>query len=133
MERKLICPECHNEDHKAGARFCWVCGHGFSQDEQPTETAIMQKAIETYGEVHQMLIAIEEMAELIKELCKRYRGFDNLESIVEELADVGIVTDEMKLAFNCRNEAQSVREAKIRRLRSRIERTLAGEGDDTGE
>lgn len=35
----------------------------------------------------QLNIAIEEFAELTKEICKHKRGADNTESIVEEIAD----------------------------------------------
>ena len=116
-EEIKICPECGYDGNNARAKFCSVCGHGFPYF---NESGIMRSAISTYGDVHQMLIAIEEMAELIKELCKKYRGFDNLNNIVEELADVGIVADEMKILFDCEEDVQEIRRRKLDRLRRRI-------------
>ena len=48
------------------------------------DNATLKKAIETYGGLMQTIVAIEEMAELIKELCKQLRGRENLEEIAEE-------------------------------------------------
>jgi hypothetical protein len=58
---------------------------GFSGDE------ICRAALEAFGERAQMTMAIEEMSELAKELCKRCRGRDNVEAIAEEIADVEII------------------------------------------
>lgn len=59
---------------------------------------------------HQMTIWIEEMSELIKELCKRQRkGYftnENLEHTKEELIDVQICLDQMKTALNFQKEEQ---------------------------
>lgn len=85
--------------------------------EQSEELSVMRQAIEVYGDVHQMLIAIEEMAELIKEICKRYRGFENYEAIAEEIADVSVVTDELKLIFKCSHHVNAIRREKIHRLK----------------
>ena len=90
---KLICPACHNADHRPGAKFCWVCGYGFPLSRGRDEPYVLEKAIETFGPEHQQLVAIEEMSELQKELCKRYRGFENHEHIAEEIADVEIVLE----------------------------------------
>ena len=37
----------------------------------PWETAVCQRAVEAYGKEHQLIICMEEMAELTKELSKR--------------------------------------------------------------
>lgn len=41
-----------------------------------------------YGENKQVIVAMEECAELIKELSKHLRGKENLINISEEIADV---------------------------------------------
>ena len=51
--------------------------------------------IKTYGKESQINVAIEEMSELTKELCKSKRGFDNLDKIAEELADVQIMLHQL--------------------------------------
>lgn len=130
---KLVCPCCHNEDHKPGAQFCWVCGFWFPGSYVQDEAYVLRKAIETYGAEHQQLIAIEEMSELQKELCKQYRGFENREHIIEEIADVEIMLEQLVMLFHCRFEVNEVRYAKVERLRQRIieteqERGVAKEG-----
>ncbi len=53
----------------------------------------LEEAIEVYGEDLQKQVAIEEMAELTKEICKDFRGKDNREQIIEEIVDVYIVLE----------------------------------------
>lgn len=40
----------------------------------PWETAVCQRAVEAYGKEHQLIICMEEMAELTKELSKNLRA-----------------------------------------------------------
>lgn len=84
------------------------------KNEQPMtaqrEVAIMEAAIAKWGEPAQMIVAIEELSELQKALCKylrfadRYDG-DNpglgvlVNSIREEMADVSIMLSQMELIF----------------------------------
>lgn len=62
-------------------------------------TAIFKKAIETYGAETQLNVAIEEFSELIKEICKHKRGSDNIEAIIEEMADCYIMLKQMQMIF----------------------------------
>lgn len=52
-----------------------------------------------YGEGAQLLVAIEEMSELIKEIVKHSRGKGDKEHIAEELADVYVVLEYIKKIF----------------------------------
>lgn len=81
----------------------------------------LKRAIEEYGTLTQIIVAIEEMAELTKELCKQLRGRDNMEEIAEEIADVEIVLAEQKMLFDCAEMVKEFEAAKIRRLRERLE------------
>ena len=85
------------------------------------ENETLKKAIEVYGSLMQTIVAIEEMAELIKELCKQLRGRDNLEEIAEEIADVNITLAEQQLIFDCAEKVKGYEAAKIERLRERLE------------
>ena len=127
---KLVCPVCHNADHKPGAKFCWVCGYGFPLSRGRDEPYVLEKAIETFGPEHQQLVAIEEMSELQKELCKRYRGFENHEHIAEEIADVEIVLEQLMMMFQCKDEVRKTRAEKVERLWGRICKAK-GEVDET--
>lgn len=84
---------------------------------------IYRRAFDTYGRLAQMLVCMEEMAELQKELCKNTRGADNVEHIAEELADVQIMTEQMSLLFGCEGLAANYRQMKLERLRARLEET----------
>lgn len=90
------------------------------------ETAVCQRAVEAYGKEHQLIICMEEMAELTKELTKNLRGRRNLQDISEEVADVEIMLEQVKVIFDLKEEVSEAKEAKLLRLQKRIVR-------DTGE
>ena len=81
----------------------------------------IQEAIRLYGKEHQVYVAIEEMAELTKELIKEKRHYYNREQIIEELADVEIMMQQLCLIFKCSNEVVSMRRKKIEMLKQMIE------------
>ena len=60
---------------------------------------ILERAIETYGKDMQLNVAIEELSELIKEICKHKRGADNREAIIEEMADCYIMMEQLQIIF----------------------------------
>lgn len=61
---------------------------------------IIERAVEYYGVKNQLIVAIEELSELQKELCKCLRNQQSREHIVEELADVMIVIEQLREIFN---------------------------------
>lgn len=66
------------------------------------------KLIEKYGE-KQIIIAIEELSELQKELCKALRnlslcGHTDNKPIIEEWADVWIMLQQIKMFFDLNEE-----------------------------
>jgi len=82
---------------------------------------ILQDAIKHYGETMQQQVAIEEMAELTKELVKWARGdhsFERVAHVLEEIADVQIMLDQLKIIFGPTDGFEDV---KLRRLQQRIE------------
>ena len=81
---------------------------------------ICRAALEAFGERAQMTMAIEEMSELAKELCKRCRGRDNVEAIAEEIADVEIMLQQMVMMFDCAGQVETFRRYKLERLEKRI-------------
>lgn len=85
------------------------------------ERFILCKAIDTYGVDAQCKMAIEEMSELTKELCKYFRGADNDDYIAEEVADVRIMLDQLCIMFGIEIRAQRHRTEKLERLRRRLE------------
>ena len=77
---------------------------------------VYRKAIERFGKLMQITVAIEEMSELQKELCKVQRGKMNIDGIIEEIADVEIVMEQMRMIFNSDREIDRVKARKIERL-----------------
>lgn len=86
---------------------------------------ILKKAINTYGCNGQVDVCIEEMSELTKALIKdrRHNG-SNVEdwlNIIEEIADVKIMLEQMEMIFNCKDRVSEQIEYKINRLKERLE------------
>jgi len=82
---------------------------------------ILKKSAEHYDLDFHRYMAIEEMSELTKELCKNRRGKDNLEHIAEEIADVLITIDQLIICYNCEELVNTIRNMKINRLERRME------------
>ncbi|MEG0839583.1 MAG: hypothetical protein RSF33_07255 [Hydrogenoanaerobacterium sp.] len=87
---------------------------------------LLQKAISTYGINSQLDMAVEEMSELTKEICKRKRGKENRAEILEEIADVKIVLEQLKIIFCISDDdIERMVTSKLDRLRIRLERVTA--------
>jgi hypothetical protein len=56
---------------------------------------LYERAREVYGEETQIIVALEELSELQKELCKYLRGNNSSEGIAEEMADVIIMLEQL--------------------------------------
>lgn len=78
--------------------------------------AILERAIDTYGYPHQMIMAMEEMSELTKEICKGLRGDGNIDHIAEEIADVRITIDQLCIMYDIWNEVADYETRKLERL-----------------
>ena len=87
------------------------------------QLAIEEAAIEIFGKENQKDMMIEEMAELSKELLKERRGSVNHSAILEEMADVEISLDQMKMIYG---SCEKIKEKKIIRLEDKIERKKKG-------
>lgn len=84
---------------------------------------IIEAAIKKYGVAMQTVVAIEEMSELTKELTKALRGKENIEGIVEELADVYIMLNQVQMMFGISDDrVQEMMNLKIQRLDRRIKK-----------
>ena len=85
------------------------------------ETEVLQRALGTYGSVPQITMVFEEMSELQKELCKYLRGRGSFEHIAEEIADVEIMLEQMKMLFCCAEDVRNERRRKVERLKERLD------------
>lgn len=100
------------------------------------ELKVLQEAIDHYGEESQLDMAIEEMSELTKAICKYKRAVKERErdicystaknvifaedDIMEEIADVLIMLEQLMTIFNCKERVSAIASEKIRRLKARI-------------
>jgi len=82
---------------------------------------IYSAAVKKYGKDPQLIICMEEMAELTKELSKNIRGAKNVTSISEEMADVEIMLEQLRVIFGNRSEVDTIKADKLLRLADRLE------------
>lgn len=89
------------------------------------EYRTLQRAIDVYGVRAQEDMMIEEMSELTKAILKHRRNASEkaLNDIAEEIADVGIMLDQMKIVYG---DNLSMRLAKIERLEKRLDEATGG-------
>ena len=80
---------------------------------------VYEAAIDRYGIEPQLRMVIEEMSELTKELCKFFRGKDNLDNIADEAADVAIMLEQLQLIFNLHDVSKRM-DAKVERLAGKL-------------
>ena len=83
-----------------------------------TEEEILLSAIKTFGEREQEEVAIEELAELIQAISHKHRGREH--NIVEEIADVEIMLEQLKIINNCHAQTVQIKAQKIHRLYERV-------------
>ncbi len=81
----------------------------------------LKAIVEHYGINAQLTMCLEEMSELSKEICKYQRGVLHLNAIMEEVADVLITIEQVRLIFCITDyEIQNIIENKIHRTLMRI-------------
>ena len=78
---------------------------------------ILNKAIAVYGIEAQENVVIEELSELIKAICHKYRGRNN---IAEEIADCEIMLEQLKIINNCSDDVEKIKTEKLDRLCQRL-------------
>jgi len=66
-------------------------------------SSLYKEAVDKFGKKHQLLVAVEEMAEAIAKISQFVnRGRDVEEEMIEELADVSIMVEQMKVIYGMR-------------------------------
>ena len=82
------------------------------------KTEILKMAITANGATHQEIIAIEECSELIQAITHKHRGRKH--NLAEEIADVEIMLEQLKIINGCSEEVEQVKKYKIDRLLQRL-------------
>ena len=86
---------------------------------------VCQAAIVKYGAEHQLNKFDEELGEFLAELGRMRNGEGNPEAFADELADLSIMLEQLRLIFGVNDEVWNHTDYKIERLRRRIQ----GESD----
>jgi hypothetical protein len=87
------------------------------------EQELYKRAIKLWGKTAQIDMAIEEMAELTQALCKIKRKTQPkgiIYNLFEEIADVEIMLEQLKIIFNCEDIVLEYKDQKLERLEKRI-------------
>ena len=86
-----------------------------------TEKEILDKAIQTWGKQAQILMVLEEMSELQKEILKNInRGKENLNELIDETTDVEIVLTQFKLMYGIEEAVKNHRAEKLEKIEERL-------------
>ena len=85
------------------------------------ENPICQRALDTWGEEAQMLMVIEEMSELTKEILKNInRKKNNVDAIIEETADVEIMLEQLKANYGIAEKVEEYKQNKLKLIERRL-------------
>lgn len=116
------CSHCHGSGKKMIEVSLEDYENAHKDEKQKEKEQLYKKAIEKWGKELQITLAIEEMSELQKELCKYLRGDRNRSAILEEITDVEIMIEQIKIILNVDElNIKELKEYKINRLKKRIE------------
>lgn len=86
---------------------------------------VYANALSTFGPNMQLVVALEEMAELQKEITKCLRGNPNPMHLAEEVADATIMLEQLRQIFNINEPVCEMMDNKIIRLRNNIKKEQA--------
>lgn len=86
-----------------------------------TRQETYRQILDCFGNTMQCIVAIEEMSELQKALAKYLRGLqyqdfaDILANVREEIADVQIMLDQLKMIFDDGETVEKIMDEKLQR------------------
>ena len=87
-----------------------------------TEKEILEKAIQTWGKQAQVLMVLEEMSELQKEILKNInRGKENIPELIDETTDLEIMLTQLKMIYGIDEAVKNHRPEKLEKIEKRLE------------
>jgi hypothetical protein len=86
-------------------------------------------ALDTFGPGLQLVVALEELSEVAKEICKHMRRKGSTYHLAEEVADATIMLEQVRQIFDINDEVCKIMDEKVLRLRVNVEREKAKESD----
>lgn len=109
-----------------GVTFATDTNDGRNRIPYEDRCMIYTNALIRYGDQKQMIVAIEELSECQKELCKIMRGGEDFSHLAEEIADATIMLEQMRLAFNINDKVCEYMDSKVLRLDENLRREAYG-------
>jgi DNA repair ATPase RecN len=82
---------------------------------------VYDEALKIFGGENQLIVALEELSECQKEICKVMRGDGNLEHLAEEIADATIMLEQVRLMYGLNELVCKKMDEKVKRLEDRLE------------
>ena len=82
--------------------------------------AVYKSAIARNGVLLQLIVALEELSEAQKEICKYLRDDGSEEHIAEEIADATIMLEQLRIIFDVNDRVCEYMDAKVQRLADRV-------------
>lgn len=96
------------------------CKHFMDKTSIRKRERVYAAAREAFGDECQLVIALEELSEAQKEICKVLRGDGNVQHLAEEVADATIVLEQVRQMFDLSAEVCRIMDEKVDRLAVRI-------------
>ena len=93
----------------------------------PDRCKTYKNAMLAFGERNQLIVAVEELSECQKEICKILRGGEDYRHLAEEVADATIMLEQIRLMFNINDCVCNFTDEKIKRLDDRLRLQNNGE------
>ena len=81
---------------------------------------VYREAIEVNGPTVQQIVALEELSEAQKEICKLLRSQGSLDHLAEEVADATIVLEQVRLIHGINDQVNKKMDEKVERLRRNL-------------
>lgn len=82
--------------------------------------AVYESAIARNGTLLQSIVALEELSEAQKEICKFLRERGDLSHLAEEVADATIMLEQIRIIFGINEPVNRWIEKKVQRLAERV-------------
>lgn len=105
-EGRMICPQCESAaqlDH-------WHVGSYLDR------RLVYANALAKFGERGQLIVALEELSECQKEICKILRGGSDYRHLAEEIADAQIMLEQVTMIYDLGDCVENIADEKIKRL-----------------
>lgn len=89
---------------------------------------VYDKAAIAYGIEAQLIVALEELSEAQKEICKMLRGKGDIDHLAEEIADATIMLEQVRRIYDINEQVCSKMDEKVVRLLERVKADCLKQG-----